>query len=687
MLMPPSNITPQAPDPNPQVPEVGENNVGTQNIDTTDPALQVPQDFAESQEPQNSPVPQDPQPQAKPWFKKIKPFWYWIAGGLLLASVYACIFFTPKQVTLQFGQATCISQLALFPGIQKGISNDFSAKLEGGTSVASTKLCITPSSAPTEGTHTVAFAPLGGWFARKHVTVTVPATPAVKAQTLANQAISTVRPLEIPLTKRDIIYTYQLKVDDKSVPCSPHKEKSLLQCDVSKLALKPDSTYAVTLDRQFQKAPAKTLISDTVTTLRPLGISKVSVENDQTVYTKISDFTITFDTPVAEVQAVLKEKDGTGRTLRTEIHGTAATLKNGEELPRNKAYTLSITKAIGKNGSTLEKPYDVAFTVSGGPKVKSVSIGTSGIAQSGTITLTFDQPIQQDVDVARYISAKGLAATVRRTSDTQAQIAYKNANLCTPFTLTVTKGMRSASNDEKATEDWQFASRITCESSRIIGYSVKGRPLVAYTFGSGATTILFTGAIHGNEPSSYTTMMGWVAHLRQNGYKIPADKRVVIVPGVNPDGVASGARNNARNVNLDRNFPTANWKADIETASGIIKNGGGASALSEPEAKALATLTQQLRPRLEVSFHSQGRLVGANKFGDSVRIGTLYASTVGYKTMFNDAEAVMGYPMTGEYEDWMGETMNLPAILVELPSHSGNYVQSQLGALWKMVLI
>ena len=98
-------------------------------------------------------------------------------------------------------------------------------------------------------------------------------------------------------------------------------------------------------------------------------------------------------------------------------------------------------------------------------------------------------------------------------------------------------------------------------------------------------------------------------------------------------------------------------------------------------------LTSQLHPRLEVSYHAQGSLVGANKYADSTTIGDIYASTVGYTTMYYDAEEVMGYPLTGEYEDWMGEQMTIPAILIELPSDYGNYLTSQLTAIKKMLSI
>jgi hypothetical protein len=71
-----------------------------------------------------------------------------------------------------------------------------------------------------------------------------------------------------------------------------------------------------------------------------------------------------------------------------------------------------------------------------------------------------------------------------------------------------------------------------------------------------------------------------------------------------------------------------------------------------------------------------------------VKIGNTYATTVGYGTMFYNAEDVMGgFEMSGEYEDWMGEEMGIPAILIELPTPSGNYLSSQLTALKKMLAV
>jgi protein MpaA len=182
-------------------------------------------------------------------------------------------------------------------------------------------------------------------------------------------------------------------------------------------------------------------------------------------------------------------------------------------------------------------------------------------------------------------------------------------------------------------------------------------------------------------------MQDWIANLDSTAYKIPADKKIVIIPAVNPDGLAASTRYNANNVNLDRNFPSANWATDIDNGSGIDIGGGGASPMSEPETKALANLTTRLQPRLEVSFHAQGSLVGANQYGDSTAIGNLYAANVGYGSMIGHAEATMGYSITGEYEDWAGQQYGTPAILIELPTLTGRYFWAHQSTLWKMVNI
>ncbi len=237
-----------------------------------------------------------------------------------------------------------------------------------------------------------------------------------------------------------------------------------------------------------------------------------------------------------------------------------------------------------------------------------------------------------------------------------------------------------------STADWTFSSRVACRQTVTIGTSVQGRPIVAYYFGSGPTSVLFTGGIHGSEPSGTYLMEDWANYLEANPVKIPTDKQIVIVPSINPDGIAAKDRYNARGVNLDRNFPSSDWATDIAVAGGGMKAGGGGGApASEPETQALMALTSSLKLRAVISYHAQGSLVGINEYADSDAIGNLYASAVGYKTMFYNAEETMGYTFSGEYESWIAEKLSAPAVLIELPTTNGRFLAKHLDALWKMV--
>ena len=620
------------------------------------------------------------------------PLKIWIIGGAVLTVVisYSLIFFIPKTVEFSYAQANCVSHLTIAPDTQRLSSSDFEATFKdtlgvGNVNLLSTKVCVEPKEAPEAGTYTATIAPFGGIVASKPLTITVPEAPTIQKSGIVGKTISTAEPLKIKLSSADAIHGYELKIADKVTDCT--QALAELSCEVESLQLAQGAEYVASLYRTYKDSNEK-ILEGQVETLQPLVMTKASIKNDQTLYDTPTEFTFTFDQAVtrADISFVKVAGDTTEPVAFTqEVNDT--TLKVlFSELDREATYKVTLDQAVAENGSSLAKAIPITFETSGGPEVDSVSVGSTSVARSARIIVTFDQPLDKSVDIAKLARVEGVAGSVSKQSDTELAFAIKGGD-CTAFSLIVDKGVKSASNGEVSKEPWKFNSRTICGSSWSIGNSVQGRPIIAYSFGSGSSVIMFTGGIHGSEPSSTSTMQAWAQHLQAYGNTIPAGKRVVIVPNTNPDGIAVGSRYNSRNVNIGRNFPTKNWQASIETRNGTLPTGGGTSAGSEPETAALMALTQQLRPRLEVSFHAQGRLVGANKFADSVAIGDMYANIVGYRTMFYNAEAVMGYSMTGEYEDWMGEKYNIPAILIELPSASGNYLSSQLAALKKMITL
>ncbi len=618
------------------------------------------------------------------------PLAYKILLGVLLlyGGIYMVLYSVPRSAAFTYKEDACIHTPIIAPAFQKSSSDAFSVSFHnelkiGDIALFATRACFTPTTLLTQTAYTGTISPFAGWFAAVRYTITAEEAPVAHTKDLQGTPLSTIVPFSLKLSKSDAVHSYFFSVAGKKITCNTQDVR--VSCDVAGLQLDHGQTYTALLQRGVGNSSPETLFKGEVTTLAPLAVRELSIKDGQTVYDIPQVVTVHFDHEVKTARASITSPEGERTLLNAQLNKQTVEFTLPVDMPRKTTYTLTLEEVIGQNNSTLVGKPATTFTLSGGPRVEKISIGAGNVPPTSKAIITFDQPIDATVDVNTFITVSGVPVAIRRTTDRTVELAILDAGLCQAFTVSIAKGLKSGVNNEVSDGPWRHTSRTTCGSVATIGYSVQGRPLVAYYFGSGSSTILFTAAIHGNEPSSYATMMGWIQYLQSNAHTLPAGKQVVIVPNLNPDGLAAGTRNNSRNVNLGRNYPTANWRADIETASGVLKEGGGTTAGSEPETQALLALTRQLRPRLAVSFHAQGSLVGANKFGDSIALGDIYAATVKYRTMFYNAEAVMGYAMTGEYEDWMGEELGIPALLIELPALSGNYFSAHLTALLKML--
>lgn len=231
------------------------------------------------------------------------------------------------------------------------------------------------------------------------------------------------------------------------------------------------------------------------------------------------------------------------------------------------------------------------------------------------------------------------------------------------------------------------AEEAPAPSRAVIGYSVQGREIEAYTYGSGTTTLLFVGGIHGGyEWNSAALAYQAMDHFAANPDLVPADVSVVIVPNANPDAVfkvtgkegrvdpadvldgvnREAARFNANGVDLNRNFgckwqPEASWRGSKVSA--------GTAAFSEPEARAIRDLALELRPAVAVFWHSQASAVYASECEAGILPETLaamsaYAAASGYAPV----ESFDAYPVTGDAEGWLA-SVGIPAITVELSTH------------------
>jgi protein MpaA len=101
------------------------------------------------------------------------------------------------------------------------------------------------------------------------------------------------------------------------------------------------------------------------------------------------------------------------------------------------------------------------------------------------------------------------------------------------------------------------------------------------------------GAIHGDEDDG----LAIVDQLRQQ--PIPAGVELWLVESMNPDGVAAQIRQNANQVDLNRNFP---YRWGPIGVPGDPQYAGSEPA-SEPETQAIVNFISQLQPDIAIWYH------------------------------------------------------------------------------------
>jgi protein MpaA len=136
---------------------------------------------------------------------------------------------------------------------------------------------------------------------------------------------------------------------------------------------------------------------------------------------------------------------------------------------------------------------------------------------------------------------------------------------------------------------------------RVIGRSVRDRPIRAYRLGdrSSRHTVLVVGCIHGNECAAGAVIN---ALRRMAPYN---DLDLWLVYAMNPDGAAAGTRQNARGVDLNRNF-SRGWEPIGEPWDTYHS---GPRPFSEPESRTARDFLREIRPEITIWYHQAMAIV------------------------------------------------------------------------------
>jgi len=153
----------------------------------------------------------------------------------------------------------------------------------------------------------------------------------------------------------------------------------------------------------------------------------------------------------------------------------------------------------------------------------------------------------------------------------------------------------------------------------VIGASVQGRAIVAWSFGPDSATrkILIVGCIHGNECAG----LAITSALRRA--RVAKGVQLWLVPEMNPDGTAADRRQNAHAVDLNRNFPYS-WRPNSDPTYD-----SGPYAASEPETRAAMRLVLRIRPAVTIWYHQQMNLV--DLAGGDLGVARRYAQLAGLR--------------------------------------------------------
>lgn len=250
----------------------------------------------------------------------------------------------------------------------------------------------------------------------------------------------------------------------------------------------------------------------------------------------------------------------------------------------------------------------------------------------------------------------------------------------TPTPAVVTEENTATTTDTGVVED---------KTQTVIGTSAEGNPIIAYHFGTGTTSLLFVGGIHGGYAWN-TSLVAFelMDYLKENPDAVPENVNVTVIPVLNPDGLEKvvgtttrfeasdvstsqttlvAGRFNGNNVDLNRNFD-CDWQS-VGTWQNTSVSGGN-KAFSEPESQAFKNYIEMEKPTAVVVYYSAAGGVFSSNCHNGVLSETnaltqAYATASGYKP-YSDFNF---YEITGDMVNWLAKE-KIPAISVLLTNHT-----------------
>ena len=211
---------------------------------------------------------------------------------------------------------------------------------------------------------------------------------------------------------------------------------------------------------------------------------------------------------------------------------------------------------------------------------------------------------------------------------------------------------------------------------QIIGKSVLGKPIYKYKLGTGKTKVLLWSQMHGNESTTTKALFDFLNLLNGNSEfakELLNEFTFCCLPMLNPDGALLYTRENANNIDLNRD----------------------AQNLTQPESKLLRNTFEDFKPHYCYNLHDQRTIYGVGT--DNIKTATVSFLAPAYNenrdinegrakaikviVAMNNILQKFIPNQVGRFDDsfninCVGDTfqfLNVPTILIEAGHFQGDY--------------
>ena len=167
--------------------------------------------------------------------------------------------------------------------------------------------------------------------------------------------------------------------------------------------------------------------------------------------------------------------------------------------------------------------------------------------------------------------------------------------------------------------------------------------------------ILIVGVFHGEEPQGCYLINKFI---QTDLCRIK--NKLVIIPCLNPDGMEKNQRQNANGIDLNRSFPTKNWRTTSRK-----EYSGGEKPNSELETQLMVEVIEEYNFDAILSIHAPFEIV--NYDGPAKELAEKISEITGYKV-----QGDIGYPTPGSFGNYCGVERCIPTITLELPENISN---------------